>query len=400
MGEERQSATTPDDRPEGHPAHLPWPPKVREYPPNHPARRDEESKEAFNEDWARNDFGDEFVDGLMRKHAQFCGDWWLLALLERCALLAQRRDPERKNINRFCVWESVCALLQQRRVVIHLERTNLTLEFLEDARIRGAHLEHANLSQASLTRAGLSHAHLERAIIRDARLQLAKLIGSHLDHADLRRADVSGADITGARLIGTRGLFGRHRALAHSAPIEEHAAQSAVYARHWDRVPWDLLRVIGGLRIFGVSYFSIAAITLYVGLAREYNVFAAHARDAVKAVQAPPDGALAGLWTRVVAGLPDLPVPGHLGRQLVFTIVLAVAATIYAGACPAEVKEANEVRWTRAMGQPLWEYRSANWSRMSWRYACALCFVVGAAHTLWYLGVRSFNAARYLLFGT
>lgn len=75
------------------------------------------------------------------------------------------------------------------------------------------------------------------------------------------------------------------------------------------------------------------------------------------------------------------------------------AATIYTLACPAEVKEANEVRWTRAMGQPLWEYRSANWSRLTWRYLCAVCFLAGGGYSLWYLVTRSLYAVRYLLVG-
>lgn len=45
-------------------------------------------------------------------------------------------------------------------------------------------------------------------------------------------------------------------------------------------MPWTLLRVIGALRLFGVSYASIIVIVIYVKLAKWYNTsFAVHVRQ-------------------------------------------------------------------------------------------------------------------------
>ena len=81
-------------------------------------------------------------------------------------------------------------------------------------------------------------------------------------------------------------------------------------------------------------------------------------------------------------------------------LLLAVAATIYAMFCPGPVKEATETGWTRQLGQTLFEYRSAAYSRISLRYLCATLYAVGGLYTLGYLFSRAWVAARYLLSGS
>lgn len=211
----------------------------------------------------------------------------------------------------------------------------------------------------------------------------------------MRHADISGATIRGAVLTCVRGLFGKNRAITRDSPIDEWEAQNAIYHCRFDVAPWDFLRVIGSLRLFGVSYFTIVVVTLYAALARWYNPIAANARVSATAEEHASSGGVSP-WAFVLARLPDLPTPDHLARQLVATVVLAGAATIYAAVCPSEVKEASEVRWTRAMGQPLWEYRSANWCRWWLRYPCFVCFVVGGGYSLAYLAMRAMTALAYL----
>ena len=54
---------------------------VKTHKPHPKSLLDEESKEAYNEDDAREAFGDEFIDKLKEKQGRFKGDWWQLALL-------------------------------------------------------------------------------------------------------------------------------------------------------------------------------------------------------------------------------------------------------------------------------------------------------------------------------
>lgn len=290
---------------------------------------------------------------------------------------------------------------------------------LENANARGASfvaalLHGASIAQADFAKANLLHARLvecnasltvfTQCNLRHLVLERASVAGadfrrSDLSKSDWRYADVSSAKIAGSKLIRVKGLFGHSRAMERSDKINEHEAQDAIYYGKWDFLSWERLRVIGGLRLFGVSYLTIAAITLYAAIARQYNTAAESARATALDAQNAGD-ATVSFWSRVLSELPRIPLPAHLGNQLMATIAVAAAATLYAFACPAEVKEANEVRWTRAMGQPLWEYRSANWSDPWARYISGTLFAAGGGYSIYYLMHRSWNALSYLLFGS
>lgn len=445
----------PPPRPADHPAGLPWPPAFPEYAPDSPARSDEESKQAFNEQAARAAFGDAFIDALRMRHVRraFRGDWWMLAMLLRCEEAAKAADPKGEDEERLAWWNSRCDHCRGEDVLVHLEGANLRCAHLEHVSLWGAHLEGVNLRVAHLQHADLRSVYFEAADLSESHLEHAKFLGAHLKGAiffhahfrlaDLRFADVSAAKISNADLRGARGLFGKNRAIARSQPIEEYQAQNAIYRWEWthgtgsvwsracsllrqwcsdlveraraivndpaavkrfarwilkDRIDWEFLRYIGTLRLFGVSYLTVAAITIYILFARRYNALAAHVRETAQTTLEEA-GEAVPFWATAMLRLPDLPTPGHLGWQLVMTIVLAIAATIYVLFCPSEVKEATEVRWTRAMGQPLWEYRSANWCRPIARYICFVCFAGGGLYSVVYLGSRAFEAARYLLGG-
>lgn len=352
-----------------------------------------------------------------------------MCMLMRCVNEAMRTDPQAQNTRRFEWWlEQVLKDLWADGLVAHLEGANLREQdlrhcvlsetYLHKASLVGTCLEHADLQSARLHGANLSDSQCDRAVFTASQLNDAQCVNArfvranfekaHLKAAVLRKAvfrrarlglaDVSEARISDAILAGARGLFGHNRAVA-STPIREHESQNAVYHGKWDFLSWERLRVIGGLRLFGVSYLSIAAITLYAAIARQYNTAAESARATALDAQNAGD-ATVSFWSRVLSELPRIPLPAHLGNQLMATIAVAAAATLYAFACPAEVKEANEVRWTRAMGQPLWEYRSANWSDPWARYISGTLFAAGGGYSIYYLMHRSWNALSYLLFGS
>ncbi len=267
----------------------------------------------------------------------------------------------------------------------------------EYAHFVGATLSHIDFYGGTLARAKLTSACLEQSDLREADLRHAILNGANLSRARLQKAKLDGVHLERTNFVRAQGLYGKDRALADVDSIAIHHIQDAVFRHNSDKVGWDTLRSIGSLKIFGISYLTVVIIVSYVAVAAQFNAAAAHARDVASGfIQA--ETSHTEMWSRVLSRLPDLPVPGHLGRQLVATLCLAIAATIYALFCPAEIKEANEVKWTRELDQPLWEYRAANWSRMKMRYACAVLFALGGAHSLFYLAKRAYHAGLYLLF--
>jgi uncharacterized protein YjbI with pentapeptide repeats len=228
-----QSAPTEDaasnmPRPEDHPEHLPWPPKWREYPDDHPARQEEWTPNApFNEDWARADFGDEFMarlkkeqtffHQLMDQQVQFHGDWWLLSMLLRCTESARLMDPESTNANRLEFWNTGYSKFRGSNIRGHLERAylpgiqldriNLARTILEYACLSDSRIMYGNLTIARLAFAELRRTRLEYADLTRSRLQHADLFGACLEHAALKftrleNATLAGAQLRNAKLIG------------------------------------------------------------------------------------------------------------------------------------------------------------------------------------------------------
>lgn len=220
-------------RPPGHPEGLPWPPSIREYPPDSPARVDDIPSEPFNEEWAREDFGDDFVKELIRGNSidgrvKFRGDWWVLAMLVRCAELALARDPEANVLNRFIEWVSFKQQLQNHGVHIHLEHAVLYSARLEHADLRKAHLEYANLEDSRLRNADLFGARLEYTKLNWAHLEHADLGGAHLEDADLSYAHLEDADLRGASLYQSNLVGARLDRANMQGSRLEHAVLSNV----------------------------------------------------------------------------------------------------------------------------------------------------------------------------
>lgn len=155
------------------------------YGPDHPARRDEESKEAFNEDVARVSFGEEVVKthARLQNRAGFRGDWWFLITLlwasKHLALLSAEQWRSELAI-RAVAWEK--ARLAPG-VVRHLERAMLNSVDLRYAILERVHLEHAVLD----------HARLDHAYMKDARMSGAHMLDTHLGSVTLNRANLSSA---------------------------------------------------------------------------------------------------------------------------------------------------------------------------------------------------------------
>lgn len=178
-----------------HPAELPWPPALRNYPEHSPGRRNEQSKAPFNEEWAQADFGAEFVSELKRFNGKFCGDWWQLAFLIRHS----EADENSFSEERFKHWNDRFNLSAR---YIHLEFANLRNADLEGA--------HANFAHAHLEHVILCGAHLQHASFRRAKLFSANLCTANLADADLREGDMRNTQLKEAVLDRTdvRGAFG------------------------------------------------------------------------------------------------------------------------------------------------------------------------------------------------
>ncbi len=251
----------------------------------------------------------------------------------------------------------------------------------------------ANLSEASLVGADFSNANLREAVLRGANLtganlSCASLILTDLCGAKLSRANLQAADVYSTCLRGTHGLFGDATAINQDQIVN---VENTIFHQHLDYIKWSLLRTIGQLRLFGVSYLTVILLTLYITFVHWYNdgLFGL----AQWAEQTMADGGPS--WIEWLTKLPPLPIPVSLGFQLAAIIALAIASTIFKLRCPSIVQEQSEVGWERVTKNPLLEYRSADWCRLKWRYTCAFFFVLGSLYTLYFIGLRIISAFAY-----
>ncbi len=447
--------------PSDHPKGCPWPPNIPSAGQLEPPKGHKGS-EPYCGSLARNAFGPDYFQSLRDSQPDFQGNWWLLATLLRFeeAVRGDHRADRFAWWNE-CIAQlrsSSCHIDFRSAHLHHIDLSHIYLQggsfndadvkdvVLHDADLSNSHWTDARFCEARGVRAIFEKATLNKCIFRECnypngRFQRTMLASAEFHTCKLlrcsfRRATLMGATLSDTSLRGSRfhiasikhlnlsktnlsnakGLFGPNRAIAESYSIQEHHIEDARFYRPWkirkgalglaDRAVdnlerhaanWERLRTIGQLRLFGVSYLAVIAITSYTLLARWHNtrVVSSARAAAERARQTGEDD----MWATLLGSLPQLPTPAHLGYQLAATALLAAAATIYALRCPNEVREATEVGWTRRMGQPLWEYRSAKWSRAGARYLCLVLFLAGGSYTLWYLLRRSGAAVWYLLQG-
>lgn len=211
--------SNPPPQPEGSPALLLWPPRVRVFPTDHPARMDEESTRAFNEDWAKDDFGHAIFATIFTKHEHFCGDWWLLCALCVAEQYARRSDPTGRDTSRYREFNTFYDAVRSNRITMHLERANLArmdlrhvrlfdarLDFVhaEGTRFANSSLDGARLPHAQLRRADATGALLNRAVLSYAEAPLANFTDIEANETIFDMANLSSANLTGANLAASR----------------------------------------------------------------------------------------------------------------------------------------------------------------------------------------------------
>jgi uncharacterized protein YjbI with pentapeptide repeats len=126
-------------------------------------------------------------------HRSWPGDSLSVVARARTLPLLRRLDMGRKRIVVQFLYES--GLIAKDRLVVDLDRANLTNAGLNELHLKGAHLNGVFLVEASLNGVLLEGASLRRVWMQRANLRVANLVG-----ADLRGAFLSGADLRGADL--------------------------------------------------------------------------------------------------------------------------------------------------------------------------------------------------------
>ena len=151
---------------------------------------------------------------------------------------------------------------------------------------------------------------------------------------------------------------------------------------------WTSLRTFGKLPFFGVSYTGLAGIPTLMFLISVYNDQIEHLKSLGDRSGEP--GVL------LTAHLHPIAVPSLTLDLLLFFVLLAVASTIFAMACPSRIKEFSYERWVDEFRRPGIQYLPLGW-RYPWaRAICGVCYPIGAFGTAVVLLWKLLGAAIYI----
>lgn len=268
----------------------------------------------------------------------------------------------------------------------------------------------------------------ESAILREVNLKASTFESVNFKHAILDSAMLNVSAVDRSDFTGCSGLYGRHKATLDGVK----GAQNARYTYRYDFCTWSLVRRIGSIPLFGVSYFAVIAIILLVSLTKAYNLQVEAFKQKIESTSTPPnnvaikqdehaanhdfrsdnavsadaipstpaDGkqapdrrAVSPRWTDK---LQEIKLPSTLMRTLGALCLLALGSTVYRVACPHEIQENTLVKWVRELDGPEIEYRALAAKGMPWRWISGVCLSIGALYLLYHIICRVWDAFVFL----
>ncbi len=239
-------------------------------------------------------------------------------------------------------------------------------------RVEGASFRHAKLIETELETPG----------------GISRFEGTDFTGADLSLAILGRRGYRGGIFIDTEGLYAPRRV---SDLEQAELTEGAIVRRRWDRFGWSSIRAISSLHLRAVSYATFLVIVLYIGVARWFSITVDKLQEWQRSRTDSESNR--GSWLLEV---PDMPIPGYFGWQILAVVALAIAATIYSKQCPEQVQTYRRTEWVDEHSNAELEYRAADYSRFRWRLVCAALYWPSVVYTSGYLLWKGWAALRFL----
>lgn len=273
---------------------------------------------------------------------------------------------------------------------VSFESCDLSHSRIDDSNCANACFDHAELKEASLKNANLVGCSFYRSILLGASLELADLEKATLEGAFLRETSVSGAKFMFVRGLSRCYDLDRVR-IGNSLPSYVDLVSVPAIDR---LLSWDMLRVVGRLPLFAVSYFALILMPFLFYLLEMFNNKVDQIRKVAASV--PAESMRGFLAKGILDHLHAEPVPRLSFLLFICTIVLAIGATIYAVLCPPRIKEFSRDQWRDQLGRSLLHYLPFSWKHRWARLACAACYALGGGGVLLVLLSKLAGALVYL----
>jgi hypothetical protein len=91
-----------------------------------------------------------------------------------------------------------------------------------------------------------------------------------------------------------------------------------------------------------------------------------------------------------------VPLPTDASLMLGATVLLALASTIYALACPSRVKEFSRDQWCDQLGHSTFTYWPLSWKLRWARFVSALFYFAGGLGAIWVIGRKVWHVAQFI----
>jgi len=300
-----------------------------------------------------------------------------------------------------------------------LLKCNLTGASAQNCGMKGVQLQGATLQDANLTRANLEDAIADEttsfrgACLEESRLDRARVTNCCLSGVNLYRASLMGTDISGAEIEDANFTEAN---IERTNFTEVRGAQSAIglestvnseQARYFDKchrswvdknADWERIRVIGNLKLFGVSYTLVLFLLTFFYVVGRYNEKVEILQNWATEIEASGEkGSQKILARQVDEKLTVFKVSLSSVALLVSTLILVAASIIYTLACPDEVKDFTRAQWCYQLKQSLVHYWAFAWQNRCRRVVCAILYLVGGVSFVVLTLIKLIHAVNYIL---
>ena len=218
-----------------------------------------------------------------------------------------------------------------------------------------------HLNTTDLWGADLTNASLGSAILEGADLRGAVLTNANLTNARFRDAQISRHTRLGGLQIGA----------AHRVMLDGSDTIQLPRPDRW--LNWGILRTVGALPLFEVSYVALAASLITINSIGYLN-----RTEVIQSFEYP------------------IPTPARMTWLFWSSLLLVIGTTIYKLRCPRRVQVFSETEWVEEHGHPRLQYLAESLRRRWAQVLTAVFTAVGGAIGLALLVDRVVATFRYL----
>lgn len=215
--------------------------------------------------------------------------------------------------------------------------------------------------------------------LQDCEFIAANLQGSMFVESNLEKVSLQGADLTNSRFDGAYflALDLEHIRFGSEHPVGYDGTDDTTCARRDKLLNWKLLRFIGKLPFFEVSWIGFILCLVILFLASKFN-------SLVRDLSAEGD------IVRLMQHIKELHLdaPHLIWLSLYSSFFLMIGSACYRLACPDTVQEFSEEAWVSEHKQPRLIYFRESWSRKGMQWVTLLTMFTGVGFLTYTVGER------------